>query len=451
MNSKRFPWLYFLVLSITATVVSHSAMADTKEAGKKQKTEKQAEKEEKEPASSSDVVAPKPPAPKTVKIPGVFEAVQSTEISVDNEHLTALEIERIVPHGTAVRKGQPMIWFKTEDLDKKVKDAETSLKLAKLTMASDEFAHKQFLKTNQMDKAAAKRTRDHARADYDHFVKTELERQILSAEQSLKSSEFSVESSKEELDQLKQMYEEDDLTEESEEIVLRRAKQSYESALFRLEDAKIRKNRSVNVTIPRSEVSRKEALDRAIMTYDKAMLDLDTARQKQEIEIVGKREKFKEKEDDFAELRAERSAVVVKAPHEGIVLYGQLTRGRLPAKPVVLKKDSKVAAKQVIATLVNPSKISIRVDIPEEHVALITAGKKATVTAKAFPDNKLKGSVKKVESIAFMPGKYDCIVNIVGRHSNQILPTMSCELEFAAEKGDADKKGNGKSKAKASK
>lgn len=67
-----------------------------------------------EPGSASDS------KPKPVKIPGTFEAIRQFEVSADNEHLTDLKIERVLPFGSKVTKAQGLIWFKTETLDDKL-------------------------------------------------------------------------------------------------------------------------------------------------------------------------------------------------------------------------------------------------------------------------------------------------------------------------------------------
>lgn len=423
MNKSRLPWFFLCAFILTAPLIADEPKKIADEPKKKAEKESK-ESIEEEPHSASDV------EPEVVKLPGVFEAVRSTELSVENEHLTSLEIERILPHGASVKKGQPVVWFQTKQLDKKIREAETDLKLAKLTMENDEFAYQQFLKSQQMDKAAAKRARDDARSDYDYFVKTDLQRQIESAKQSLKSSEFNVESTREELDQLQQMYDEDDLTEQSEEIVLRRAKQALESALFRLEGTKIQTKRTIGVMIPRTEIRQENTLDRALMTYDKTMQDLDNARKNQDLEMDRKRRKFDEQKKDFEDMRAERGAVVLKAPHDGIVLYGELTRGKLPAKPVEWKKGSKVAAKQTIATLVDPNRLRVRLDLPESNLELVDKGTKVRIIPTAYDGRILSGTVSRVSTVPFVPGKYDCVVNVGGKRPEGLMPSMTCELEL---------------------
>ncbi len=201
------------------------------------------------PESASDA---KPAEPKGTKISGVLEAVNAEEISADTEQIESLKIKRLVAHGKEVSKGQNVVWFDTEEIDKQINEAKIDLQLSKLKLQDDEFSYKQFLETLALDKTAAERTLENARQDYDNFVQIDRDRQKLNAEFSLKFSRDSLENVMEELEQLEQMYKEDDLTEQSEEIVLKRAKRAVESAQFRLEGAEIQSERTIQQQIPRS-------------------------------------------------------------------------------------------------------------------------------------------------------------------------------------------------------
>ena len=72
---------------------------------------------------------------------------------------------------------------------------------------------------------------------------------------SLKTSEQYLAYAAEELNQLKKMYEADDLTEETEEIILQRAQYQYERAKFSHEAAKIRNEETLQVQLPRGKTA----------------------------------------------------------------------------------------------------------------------------------------------------------------------------------------------------
>lgn len=383
--------------------------------------------------SPSDKKEKEEAKPKTFSLSGVFEAADTKEVALKTEHLTSMEIKRLVDHGKTVSKGQTVVWFQTKDIDEKIEAADTELSLAKLKLDDEEFSYKQFLETQKLDRAAAQRARKNAQQDYDNFVQVDRERQRLSAEFSLKSSKASLDNAAEELKQLEQMYKEDDLTEESEEIVLKRAKQNVEFAEFRLKGTEISTERTVKQSIPRSEASQEDTLARAQATYKKAMHDLDTARQRRDIEITRSREKFQKQENELKEMRAERKHVVLNSPIDGFVIHGKLNRGKLSDKPSTMKEGTKVTPEQVILTVANPSQLQVRIDLSEKDLSKVAVGDKCQITAKAFPEQSFKGQVKSIGAFPYVAGKYDCIVTLRrGKKQPNVLPTMACDVEFTA-------------------
>lgn len=373
-----------------------------------------------------------------VKIPGVFEAVTAFDVTADNEHLTDLTIERVVPHGTVVKKGQALVWFKTEAMSEKLKEAEIDLELAKLTLEADKFAFKQDAKSRELDKELAKRTRDAAQQEFDNYQKVDRERQIKQANFSLESSKFSLESATEEYKQLEKMYKLDDLTEESEKIVLRRAQRSMDSAAFSLEGRKISTERTIDQTIPRTDKEQEDKLARAVMAFEKSNLDLTIAEKKAALEMQQKQTKFDKQAKDVEEMREERNKVVLKSEGDGIFVHGKLTRGKLGAKPVALKSDDKATGKQILGVVADPSKLQVRVDLPEDKLSVVTEGLTCQIVPTSLPDVTIKGVVESVGDVPFASGKFDCVVTITGKLPAEIVPGMGCELQFATEASDPE-------------
>jgi HlyD family secretion protein len=391
------------------------------------------------PAFSPSLAVADEGGAKKVEVSGVLEAVQAREIATDTEHLGALKIKRLVDHGTVVSKDQPLVWFETEDVDKKIKEAETAFRLSQLSLEAAEFAHEQAIATAEIERSKAERSIAKARQDHENFMSFDRDRQVASAEFDIKNAKASLENATEEFEQLEQMYKEDDLTEESEEIVLKRAKQAVENAQFRLEGVEVASERAITQTLPNTVASQEEALVMAEMAYEKAMREFAAAAEKREIEITKARDAFHEEEKKLAELHEERSRVVLSSPIDGIALHGKLTRGRIGDKPSQLEKGTAVAGNQVVMTVVDPSRLQVRLDLNESQLATIHEGDSCTVTFPGIPELTARGEVSSVGIVPFAGSKYDCVVKLRGvKKRSGLQPLMSCTLTFEPEGDDDD-------------
>ena len=391
------------------------------------------------PAFSPSLAVADEGGAKKVEVSGVLEAVQAREIATDTEHLGALKIKRLVDHGTVVSKDQPLVWFETEDVDKKIKEAETAFRLSQLSLEAAEFAHEQAIATAEIERGKAERSIAKARQDHENFMSFDRDRQVASAEFDIKNAKASLENATEEFEQLEQMYKEDDLTEESEEIVLKRAKQAVENAQFRLEGVEVASERAITQTLPNTVANQEEALVMAEMAYEKAMREFAAAAEKREIEITKARDAFHEEEKKLAELHEERSRVVLSSPIDGIALHGKLTRGRIGDKPSQLEKGTAVAGNQVVMTVVDPSRLQVRLDLNESQLATIHEGDSCTVTFPGIPELTARGEVSSVGIVPFAGSKYDCVVKLRGvKKRSGLQPLMSCTLTFEPEGDDDD-------------
>lgn len=381
---------------------------------------------------------PKEPKPESkappTKVSGTFEARQSSELAAATKQIKSLVIKRLVPQGTRVRQGQPIVWFETEGADQRLSEAEHNLRLAEIAMRESEFGLEQFHETQKLDKAKAERAYQIAKQDFDNFVRTDRERQVLSAEFNLKGSKASLENALEELVQLEKMYKEDELTEESEEIVLKRAKRSVENAQFRLKDSEINTKRSLAQTIPRTQAEREDSLARQQLAYDKALRALEFDRQRRSLAFEKSKDKLAKEKGDLKELREDRKNLVMRSPADGIIYHGKVTHGRLGDKPSTLAAGSTVTNQQVIVTLSRPMPLQIRLDLQEKDLGKIKVGAKGTVTPTAFPARKLVGTVTSLSDVPLAHTKFAGVMTVkLGKDEPAITPGMTCSVEFESE------------------
>ena len=109
----------------------------------------------------------------------------------------------------------------------------------------------------------AERNDKNVREDFDRFHKIDRPMLLKSVDYSLKSAQFQLDYEQDELDQLEKMYEADDLTEDTEEIVLKRSRTEVDFAKFNLEQTKQYCDELLQVRLPRFDIDIKESLDKA--------------------------------------------------------------------------------------------------------------------------------------------------------------------------------------------
>ena len=386
-----------------------------------------------EPDSASD------DGPKATVLKGVIEAFVTDEIVAETEQITSYTLERLVPHGATVKAEDNIVWFDSEPITEKRKAAETEMRLATITMEEEEFNHQQFMASQKLKRSEIERPWKAAQQNYTNFVKVDRERTIKTQENLLKGSLASLENTKEELEQLQQMYDADELTEESEEIVLKRAKRAVESAEFRHQSTIISTERAIKQVLPRTIAEQEATFTNAEQAHEKVVRDLDVESTRAQIEITRKRDAYKKAQTKHSELKAECKKVVLASKIAGIVVHGKLTRGKLSDKPSLLKKGSTVSGSQVIATVLAPGKLQIRLDLTQSNLPVVMQGAKCTVTVPGVEGFKATGTVKSVSAIPYAGTRYDCVVAFPSG-KNKLMPTMACEVSLDAQQPESPTK-----------
>ena len=371
------------------------------------------------------------------QVPGTLESVNQETISADTEQFKLLTIEEILPHGSEVKLGESVVKFESESYEEQLGESERDLRLAEIVFEEDVFADSQARAQQTLDRQAAQRAWEAAKVTFDNYMKVDLERSIASANFSLKQSLSSLRNAQEELKQLQQMYEEDDLTEESEEIVLKRAKQAVESAEFRYQSAMITCERAIEQEIPRRTESQKETLARAEMTFQKAIRTIESEAAKREIELNKKEIKLKKQQADHEKLEKDRPRLNLTAQLTGIAVYGKLQRGKLSDKPPMHEIGTSVNADQVLITIMDPSSLQVRLVIPEANLKQVQVGDPCQIKLTSNPEQTFKAQVQSMSKTPFASTQYDCVVGLDKDSLPEgLLPLMTCEVLFLEKSED---------------
>lgn len=377
-----------------------------------------------------------------VELDGRFESGKMTPLSLRPEAWSTLTVKKAVAHGTKVKKGDPLVWLETDDLDKAIEAAEHGLKLAELSLKQAEADLRVAEETLPLDLKSAELAKKRADESLLDFMKVDRERDIESTKRSLENSRFSLEYAQEELDQLKKMYEADDLTEETEEIILKRAERAVDSRKFSLESAEIRTGRQLERDIPRQQKQLIDAAKRQDYELRRAKVSLPAGLETKRLGLEKQRVDLKQSQEKLADLKKDRKAMIVKAPADGIVYYGRPVRGKWLDKTKadgMLKPGGTLAPKQTFITIVAREPLLVRVDLPEAKLSKVKKGLSGTATPAGFSELQLPVTVKSVSYIPLSSGTFDCQLSLDKEAKiGPVTPGMTCKVKLVVyDKKDA--------------
>ena len=377
----------------------------------------------------------------TVK-PSFFEVIENVKATVESKKMTPveanvekwtdLEIMKIVGEGATVNAGQEIVWFKTDGIDRELKDTGFGMQIADLTLKSSGLDLEMAEKTFALDMALKQRGFENTKADYQYYTEVERPNRERSTRRGVQSSQHSLEYAQEEYNQLKRMYDEDELTEESEEIVLTRTQRDVENQQFYLEQRQMQAARTLETVLPREAEEKKTALERSRLQFEKSKVAMPMERDQKRIAFDKAKASFENESSDFKELQNDRSQMTLKAPASGVLYYGSCQRGKWvgPAGASrVLQPGKKAPPNKTLVTIVDPTQIMLRANLNEKQLASINEGAEGVVTPTAFPKSKTRARVSKVNYVPLQADTFDCQMNVTEIPTG-VMPGMTCSVRF---------------------
>ena len=387
-----------------------------------------------DPSKSTSPVAAGP-FKVNVTLDGIFESRSMSEIILRPEEWTELTVKEVASHGAKVRQGDVILQLDPKKITDAIRDLESSMSLAELAIRQNETEVATLETLLPVDLEAANRTKRTAVEDLDRFNKLERELTVRKAKESLKRTKQALEMSEAELRELEKMYKADDLTEETEEIILKRQRDEVESAKFYLELAEIELAKDTKIDLPRREEALKEAATRQSALYEKArtVLPMTLSKLKLEVQKLNiERSKSIEKLD---KLKPDLGSMTVQAPRDGILYYGACVLGNWPSSTdmaVKLRRGGSLQPNDVVLTIVDPTALLIRTSVSEKQLTNVRRG--ATGYAIWADSDECRCDVR-VDSISAVPitsGKFTAILDIGNlndaRRQVPPLPGMTCTV-----------------------
>ncbi|HEV3236587.1 MAG TPA: HlyD family efflux transporter periplasmic adaptor subunit, partial [Gemmataceae bacterium] len=388
--------------------------------------------DKKEAAKPATAKVKKGPFHIDVSLDGVFEAQDEAELVIRPQEWPQLQVLKAVDHGTAVKQGDLVLALDTEKIDHTIAELRAELQLNELSVKQSEAQLAALEKVAPLDSDANERAQRMAKEDWKLYQDVEKPLSVKMNEYRLKSAKEQLEYAEEEYRQLEKMYKADDLREETEKIVLRRAKNGVDRAKLSLEFAQASYNEAKKLSLPRQDERAKEQTERALIEVDLTKASIPLLMNKHRLELEKLKLARTQGEDKLNKLISDREAMVVKAPMDGIVYYGRCVRGKWAAMShETLRRGAPVQPNDVFMTIVKPRPMIIRTTVPESQAQRIHAGQTAYVDPVGFVDQKLTAIVHRVGTVPMGGSGFDCQMTVASDALNQaIMPGMNCEMKL---------------------
>jgi len=233
---------------------------------------------------------------------------------------------------------------------------------------------------------------------------------------------------------LEKMYKADDITEETEQIVLKRARDNVEKAKFRLDATKLMREQMLKFGLPRAEDMVKESAQRRSLDWEKNRVDIPLAQQKQRLELERLRIQRERVDERLKKLVADRELMTVKSPSNGIVYYGKCVKGKFSDSAMLaesLRRNGSIMPNQVFMTVVEPRPMFIRATVAEDQLHHLRPNMKGIATPTSYPKLQLPATVDDVSDIPTGPGSFDARLAVeLGRKAKLLMPGMTCKVKL---------------------
>jgi hypothetical protein len=387
--------------------------------------------------------APAPPKPATIKVkaapfrieikfPGVFESAGMTEISFKAKAAAALTVLKVVEHGTTVAKGDTLVTPMLEKFDKALKAKQHADLAGALALRQTEAEFAQLKASTPLKLAAAALNAKRAQENLEYFKN----RRELSKRATIETYQMAVDRLayiKEELRQLKKMYEADDLTDATEEIVLRRTKDSVRRSELAAEQAKVALDAALKTNLARQAKDMVLATQTAVTANENAKILLPMALEKATLDIAASRRGRKKAIEALADLKADREAMTIKAPVSGVVYYGRCNRGKWSSTTVAAKlvPKGKISSDEVFMTIVDPKSLFVRVSISEKDFGLLATGLTGQAAPTAYQQKPLAVKLDKFSTIPTASGQFDARLALPDG-AGPVAAGMTCSITLKA-------------------
>jgi hypothetical protein len=374
---------------------------------------------------------------RTVK--GILSPSEAVEISyrplaAPTSGRGELTIRSIAEHGSRVKAGDVVIAFESTRLDESIDVLEVEQKSlqADIKLAEEELPNLE--KAAPVELAAAEQAKKLADEELKYFLDTDRTEREKSVNMRVKMYKFWKEYAEEELKQLEKMYKANDLTEETERIILRRQRNYVEMETYFYQAALVARDQVLKYALPNAEKALREAQAKQGLQLEKLRQTQGPALEQKRTQLAKQRHDRARNADRLAKLNKDRDALTVRAPFDGILYHGKFQRGQWTFPESLASRlvmHGVVNFEETLMTVVKARPVAMRVTVDEKDAHWFKVGVHGTARLAFQPDRKLTASVTSAAPVPASPGQFACQIAVdLGDGDSEAVPGMAVSVKF---------------------
>jgi len=344
---------------------------------------------------------------------GVFEPVQPFEVRLKpRRYHDDFIITHVVAPGTKVSKGDVLLELDTDKIDTAIAAARNELDIAQANLAKAEADVRLGQQADALSMSTAREQLVDSQTTLKRWDDIDSSIALLASSMASRISDYYVENDTDELSELKKMYKSEDLTNETADIVMKRAIRvlDLQKSLAKTAHAASDRYAELEAGIQREQLADGVGQQSiGVAQLNAAQVQGSDLRQ---TSLVTAQAAAEEAGKNLDQLQRDREFFSVASGIDGVVVYGSFRqKAWKPIEPDQLAAGEKVQADQVLLTVYRPGKLGLTAECPENQLGYFSAGTKVQITPQTAPDLEYEGICKTAPVIAESQGQ-DQIFNI---------------------------------------
>ncbi len=330
-----------------------------------------------------------------VSCEGTFVPWEADEITLWPDVFRGeLVLVEVRPSGSYVNEGDTIARLDTSAIDREIHAAELEVRWAETALLNAEARY-------EADEGAAREAADMAtaaleRARRDLLGWQERELGLRTRELDLRDlyTRHSIEDQEAELAELESMYREDELTDATEELVLKRSRRNLAAACTSRDLAQERRAFEDAYEV----VTQTELKEESVRQHEGALARLlrtqEGEARAREDTVVAAEEELARKREQLERLVADREAFEIRAPRAGLLVHGAPANYEPGAVAPRHQTGQGLPARQTLFTVLEPDRCALVLNVPEGNLSSVQDGMAVKVVPAAAPGTTLLGNLR---------------------------------------------------------